>query len=155
MQIWIDADACPGAVRDIVIKAAVRLKIKIIFVANRALILPASAFVGVVKVADGPDKADEYIIENAVVGDLVVSQDIPLSHSLVTAGIVVIDPRGKVHTEDNIGERLSARDLFQELRDIGELKGGPQPFGSKEKMAFASSFDRELTKLIRQQELKG
>lgn len=154
MQIWIDADACPGAVRDIVIKAAVRLKISVVFVANKALILPSGSCISVVKVPDGPDKADEYIVENAKAGDLVVSQDIPLAHSLVNAGIVVIDPRGKVHTEDNIADRLSARDLCQELRDMGELKGGPQPFGSKEKMAFASSFDRELNKLIRLEKLK-
>lgn len=149
MQIWIDADACPVVVRDITIKAAQRLKVKIVFVANKKILLPGSDLIEQVVVTEGPDKADEYIIENARPGDLVVSQDIPLAHCLVKAKIVVIDPRGRVHTEDNIAERLATRDLLQELRDIGDVKGGPQAFGNKEKQAFASSFDRELNKLIR------
>lgn len=149
MLIWIDADACPVVVRDITIKAAIRLKVKIVFVANKKILLPVSDLIEQVVVTEGPDKADEYIIENARPGDLVVSQDIPLSYSLVKAKIVVIDPRGRVHTEDNISERLATRDLLQELRDIGDVKGGPQAFGSKEKQAFAASFDRELSKLVR------
>lgn len=149
MQIWIDADACPVVVRDIAIKAALRLKVKIIFVANKKFLLPESELIEQITVLEGPDKADEFIIENAKAGDLVVSQDIPLAHSLVKAKIVVIDPRGRVNTEDNIAERLATRDLLQELRDIGDVKGGPQAFGPKEKQAFASSFDRELNRLHR------
>lgn len=152
MRIWVDADACPGAVRDIIIRAAVKKKIESIFVANKQLVLPESPFISVHTVKAGPDIADEYIVENALSSDLVISQDIPLAHKLVSAGITVIDPRGKVHTEENIGERLSMRDLCQELRDSGEIKGGPKQFGEKEKLAFASSFDRELNRILRIEE---
>ncbi len=147
MKIWIDADACPGAVRDIVLKAAVRQKIEIVFVANKGLNLPESPLVSLVKVDAGPDVADQYIVDHASTSDLVVTQDIPLAHILVTAGIVTINPRGDVYTADNIGDRISVRDLMQGLRDTGEITGGPKQFGEKEKRAFASSFDRELTKL--------
>lgn len=148
MKIWIDADACPGAVRDIVIKAAVRRQIQILFVANKQLVLPESEFISLVKVEAGADVADMYIQSNAVPGDLVVTQDIPLAHSLVSAGTVVLSPRGEVFTEDNIGERIALRDLCTGLRDAGEITGGPKQFGEKEKRAFASGFDRELAKLL-------
>lgn len=147
MKVWIDADACPQAVRDIVLKACFRLRFELVFVANRAFELPCSPLVSFVKVDDGPDIADKYIIENACTKDLVISQDIPLAHRLVKAGIVVINPRGDVYTNDNIGERISNRDLFQELREAGMLTGGPKQYGDKEKRAFASAFDRELSKL--------
>jgi uncharacterized protein YaiI (UPF0178 family) len=149
MRIWIDADACPGAVRDIVIKAAVKRKIEICFVANKTLVLPESTLISRVQVASGPDVADQYILENVATNDLVVTQDIPLAHGLLAKGAVVINPRGEVFTDDNIADRLSIRDISQGLRDVGEMTGGPAPFGEKEKRAFASSFDRELTKLVR------
>jgi uncharacterized protein len=149
MRIWIDGDACPVAVRDIVIRAAVRRQIPVVFVANNQLVLPDSEHVSFVKVEAGPDLADRYIQENARSSDLVVTQDIPLAHLLVSTGIVVINPRGEVYSENNIGDRLSMRNLCQELRDSGEVSGGPKQFGEKEKKAFASSFDRELTRLFR------
>ena len=149
MQIWVDADACPGVVRDIIIRAAVKKKIVAVFVANKKLMLPESECVQLIVVSEGPDVADAHIVSNAVISDLVISQDIPLAYALVTKGITVIDPRGKVHTEDNIGDRLSVRDLMTGLRESGEIRGGPQQFGEKEKQAFASSFDRELTRLLR------
>jgi uncharacterized protein YaiI (UPF0178 family) len=147
MQIWIDADACPVAVRDVAIRAALRLRISIVFVANKQLILPQSEFVKLVTVEAGADMADKFIQENAQGADLVVTQDIPLAHALVSKGIVVINPRGEVYTEHNIGSRISMRDLLQGLRDAGEITGGPKQFGEKEKRAFAASFDRELSKL--------
>lgn len=147
MKIWVDADACPQAVRDITIKTAVRLEIELVFVANKSLNLPDSAYIKSVLVKSGPDQADEYIKQNALNSDLVISQDIPLADSLVKAGIVVINPRGDVYTEANISDRISNRDLLQSLRDSGLITGGPSQYGDKEKRAFAAALDRELTKL--------
>lgn len=149
MKIWVDADACPGAVRDIVLAASRKRKIETTFVANKPLPLPLSDLVSFVQVANTPDAADAYIIEQALVGDLVITQDIPLAHPLVKRAVVVISPRGVVFDDDNIGERLSIRDMMQEMRDAGMVTGGPKQFGEKEKREFASSFDRELTKLLR------
>lgn len=149
MKIWIDADACPGAVRDVVLKAAMRLSVPTCFVANKQIQVPQSDLFSFQLVPAGPDEADKYIVSQAVSGDLVVSQDIPLAAELVPKGAVVIDPRGTVFTPDNIGERLGVRDLMSELRDTGMIGGGPAPFGEKEKRRFASAFDRELTRLVR------
>jgi uncharacterized protein YaiI (UPF0178 family) len=153
MKIWIDADACPSAVRDIVTKAALRLSLPVAFVANKQLNIPANSLYSFHLVPAGPDLADAYIVEHAQPGDLVVSQDIPLAAALVPKGVVVIELRGTVFTPDNIGERLGVRDLLTELRDSGMIGGGPAPFGDKEKQQFASAFDRELTKLIRSKTL--
>ncbi len=149
MKIWVDADACPGAVRDIILAASRRRKIQTIFVANKPLALPISELVQFVQVANTPDAADGYIVEQALKGDLVITQDIPLAHPLVHRDIVVISPRGVVFDEHNIGERLSIRDMMQDMRDVGVMTGGPKQFGEKEKREFASSFDRELTKLLK------
>lgn len=149
MKIWVDADACPGAVRDIVLAASRRRSVETIFVANKSLALPLSDLIQFVQVGSAPDAADAYIIEHAQKGDLVITQDIPLAHPLVHREIVVISPRGLVFDEDNIGERLSIRDMMQDMRDVGIITGGPKQFGEKEKREFASSFDRELTKLLK------
>lgn len=149
MKIWVDADACPGVVRDIVVGAAHRRQVDTVFVANKPLTLPPSSFIAFVQVDMSPDAADGYIIDNAVKGDLVITQDIPLAHPLVHKEIVVINPRGFIYNLDNIGERLSVRDMMQDLRDVGVMTGGPKQFGDKQKREFASSFDRELTKLLR------
>lgn len=148
MKIWIDADACPTAVKDIVTKAAHQRQVESVFVANKPIPLPASPYIGFVQVGAASDAADVYIAEHAVDADLVVTQDIPLAHALVAAGIVVVNPRGGKYSADNIGDRLSVRNLMQDLRDRGEITGGPGPFGAKEQRAFASTFDRELTKLL-------
>lgn len=149
MQIWIDADACPQVVKEIVIRAGLRLTVKMTFVANKPISLPQSELLEAVLVAAGPDVADAYIVEQAQPGDLVVSQDIPLASALVPRDVVVIDPRGVLFHQDNIGERLSVRDLMTSLRDSGSIGGGPAPYGDKEKRQFASTFDRELTRLKR------
>lgn len=149
MRIWVDADACPGAVRDVVLAASYKRKIETIFVANKQLTLPVSDLVQFILVGNAPDAADAYIIEQAVRGDLVITQDIPLAHPLVRREIVVISPRGVVFDDDNIGERLSIRDMMQDMRDAGMVTGGPKQFWEREKREFASSFDRELTKLLK------
>jgi uncharacterized protein YaiI (UPF0178 family) len=149
MKIWVDADACPGAIKDIITTAAVKRAVEAVFVANKTLTFPVSTYISFQLVAAGPDIADQHIAEEAQPGDLVITQDIPLAHILVTKGVATISPRGVIFCPDNIGERLSVRDLMQELRDTGEMTGGPKQCGDKEKRAFASAFDRELTRLLR------
>lgn len=149
MRIWVDADACPAAVREIINRAAQRRSVETVYVANKPLPLPESGLISFVKVDVAPDEADRYIEGHAVAGDLVITQDIPLAALLVAAGIVVIDPRGDTYSQENIGERLSLRDFLQGLRENGELAGGPSAFGEREKRAFAAAFDRELTRLLR------
>ena len=149
MRIWVDADACPGPVRDILIKAAQRLKVQAVFVANRPLVLPRSEFISSVQVGAGLDVADRHIAAEASSGDLAVTQDIPLAALLVPRGVVVLDPRGETFTADNIEERLSVRNFMQELREGGVNTGGPSGFSPQDRQRFAASLDRELTRLMR------
>lgn len=149
MNIWIDADACPGQIRDIVIRASQRLKVPVTFVANKKLVLLESPLIKIVHVEQGPDVADAYIAENAKANDLVVTQDIPLAAQLVALGASVLSTRGDKFTEANISEHLSWRDLMTELRDSGTVSGGPKPFDEKAKRAFANHFDSELNRLLR------
>lgn len=150
MKIWVDADACPGGIRDIIIRAAERVQVPTVFVANRFLRLPFSKFISIVQVSQGADVADGYIVQNSNVGDLVVTQDIPLAALIVQKGIIAIDPRGEVHTESTIGQRLSMRDFMDFMRGAGEVTGGPRPFNDKDKQKFAAGFDTVLNRLLRQ-----
>lgn len=149
VRVFVDADACPGLVRDIILRAAMSRKVSTIFVANKVLLLPSHPFISQVTVESGLDKADLYISEAAQRSDLVVTADVPLAHAVVRKGICAINPRGVVYTEENIGEHISVRDLMKDLRDAGEIGGGPKPFGDREKREFASCFDRSLTKLLK------
>jgi uncharacterized protein YaiI (UPF0178 family) len=149
MRIWIDADACPGPVRDIVIRAVARLRVPAVFVANRPLSLPRSELLSTVLVGAGLDVADAYIAEAAEPGDLAVTQDIPLASALVNRGVVTLGPRGETFTEDNVDERRSIRDFMHELREGGVVTGGPKAFGPKDRQTFAAALDRELSRLLR------
>jgi uncharacterized protein YaiI (UPF0178 family) len=149
MRIWVDADACPGPVRDILLRAAERLKVPAVFVANKRLTLPRSELVSSVQVGAGLDVADRHIAAEAQRGDLAVTQDIPLAALLVPRGVVVMDPRGELFTEENIAERLSVRNFMQELRDSGVMTGGPGGFSARDKQEFAATLDRELTRLLK------
>ncbi|NMO23058.1 YaiI/YqxD family protein [Pyxidicoccus fallax] len=149
MKLWVDADACPGPVRDILLRASQRLKVPIVFVANRALSLPRSELVSTVQVGAGLDVADRHIAEAAQRGDLAVTQDIPLAAQLVPRGVVVLDPRGELFTEENIAERLSVRNFMQELRESGVMTGGPSGFSAQDRQQFAAALDRELTRLVK------
>ena len=153
MKIWIDADACPNAVKDIVIAAASKRIIDVVFVANKYITIPTSKNFTLIQVAATPDAADIYIKDNVEKFDLVITQDILLAHALILANIITIDPRGRKYTEENIGQVVATRNLMQTLRDTGEITGGPKQFGEKEKRAFASAFDQELTKLLRKSKL--
>lgn len=148
--IWIDADAVPGPVREIVLRAAHRLSLTTILVANQRLqIPPGHPTVSSVRVEGGPDIADKYIADNSVEGDIAITHDIPLAAILVGKKVIVIDPRGIEHTENTIGERLSVRDFMENLRSVGVDTGGPAGYGAKDKQAFAGAFDRVLTRRMR------
>ena len=150
MRMWLDADATPREVKDVVFRAAHRLAIDTVVVANqRVPIPPGHPTISAVRVDGGPDAADRYIAANAAPGDVAITADIPLAAILVAAGIVVIDPRGYEHTTETVGERLSVRDFADALRGAGVETGGPRPFSSKDKQAFASAFDRALTRARR------
>lgn len=150
MTIWIDADAAPRDVKEIVFRAALRLEIPAILVANARLSTPANnPFVTALRVGGGPDVADQHIADEAAEGDLAVTADIPLAAKLVEKGVVTLDPRGEIYTEANIGERLSIRDFMQGLRDVGVETGGPSAYGRREKQDFANALDRTLTRLLR------
>ncbi len=149
MRLWIDADAAPRDVKEIVFRAARRLEIPVVLVANLRLSPPAdNPFVSTVRVAGGPDVADRHIAESAEPGDLAVTADIPLAARLVEKGVTAIDPRGCEYTADNVGDRLAVRDLMDGLRGAGEVTFGPRPYGPKDRQAFAATLDRVLTRLL-------
>jgi uncharacterized protein YaiI (UPF0178 family) len=150
LKIWIDADAAPREVKELTFRAAKRLGISAVLVANQRLQPPAgNPMVTAVWVDGGPDVADQYIATHARLGDLVVTQDIPLAAILVPRGITVLDPRGEEHTAETIGERLSVRDFMDQLRSTGVETGGPPPFDARARQAFAAALDRTLTRLLR------
>lgn len=150
MQIWIDADAAPRDVKDIVFRAAKRLELQTIMVANQRLPKPLdNPFISTVLVQGGPDVADQHIVDHASPGDLAITADIPLAALLVEKGVVVIDPRGELYDEENVRERLSVRDFMESLRGSGVETGGARPYGAKEKQAFAGALDRVLTAALR------
>lgn len=149
MKIWVDADACPVVVRDIVAVAAHKHGVPTVYVANKKLVVPLSPHITFVQVEKGSDAADTYITENANKFDLVITQDIPLAHAVIMKGAVAMSPHGEKFTPDNIGDRISMRNLMQDLRDTGEVSGGPKQFSDKDKRTFANTFNNELTKLLR------
>ena len=150
LKLWIDADAAPGDVKDIVYRVAIRLDIQTVLVANQRLQQPANnPLVTAVRVGGGPDVADRHIEAHAQPGDVAVTADIPLAAALVGKGVAVIDPRGVEYTPENVGERLSVRDFMDQVRMTGIDTGGPSAYGTKEKRAFAATLDRVLTRVLR------
>jgi hypothetical protein len=149
MRIWIDADACPRVIKEIAFRASERLEIPVTLVANTSLAKHHSRLIDSVVVNEGFDIADDYIAEHATPEDVVITADIPLAARIVTKGAVGIDPRGEFYTEENVGERLSMRDLMMELRDGGMVRGGPAQFGATDRQRFASSLDTLLTRMVK------
>jgi len=149
MKIWIDADACPRVIKEIVFRASERLELPVCLVANSVMEKHHSRLITSVMVADGFDAADDYIAEHASSQDLVITADIPLAARIVEKGAVGLDPRGERYTEENVSERLSIRDMMQELRGAGMIQGGPGPFSTTDRRRFASSLDSLLTRMIR------
>jgi uncharacterized protein YaiI (UPF0178 family) len=148
LKIWVDADAAPRDVKELVFRSAKRLAIEVVLVANRRLQTPpGNALVSAVWVDGGPDVADRYIAMHAAPGDLVVTQDVPLAAQLVPKEVTVLDPRGDEHTAETIGERLSVRDFMEHARLSGLVTGGPSPYDARAKQTFAAALDRALTRL--------
>lgn len=150
MKLWIDADAAPREVKEIVLRAAQRLELQAVLVANRRLATPQHhAFVESVCVEGGPDVADRFIADHALAGDIAITADIPLAAILVEKSVVVIDPRGEEYTAETIGERLTVRDFMDSLRGAGVETGGSRPYRSSDKHAFAAALDRVLARARR------
>lgn len=155
MQIFIDADAFPNAVRDILIKASLRLDIPLTFVANKPLRLENLPHLSLILVPGGPDVADDRIVDLIEPGDLVITADIPLADRIVAKNAFAMNPRGTLYTEHNIKERLALRDLLADLRDVNQITGGPAAFGKKDRQAFANQLDRFLVRQLKiEQEAK-
>lgn len=149
MHIWIDADACPRAAKDLLFRAADRRAIPLTVVANSRFSVPQSQWIDFLQVGAGFDKADTAIADKAQAGDLVVTSDIPLAAAVIDKGGLGLSPRGELFTAENIKNRLTMRDLMDELRGSGVMTGGPSAFGPKEKQAFANQLDRVLTSLLK------
>lgn len=146
MHIWIDADACPNPVKDIVFRAAVRTATPVTLVANQPLVTPPSPLIKSVQVSSGFDVADNYIVDAASPGDLVITSDIPLAADAVAKGVDVINPRGEQYTTENVRQRLNMRDFMETMRSSGIMSGGPAPFSQQDRQAFANALDRFLTR---------
>lgn len=146
MKIWIDADACPRPVKEVVYKFSGRFKVSVCLVANSYMNIPLSPLISFVKVEKGADVADMYIVENLTTDDLVITADIPLAGEVVKRGALAINPRGESYDEDNINERLSMRDFMKDLRDNGLVTGGPEAYSDKDKISFTNSLNKILAK---------
>jgi len=143
-RIWVDADACPGVIKDILFRAADRAGIQLILVANQALSLPGSRFIRSVRVSGGFDVADNYIVQQCEAGDLVITADIPLAAEIVEKDCLALNPRGEMYTAENVRQRLNMRDFMDTLRGSGLATGGPPPISQRERQAFANQLDRFL-----------
>lgn len=141
-KIWIDADACPKAVKEIIFKTSRRLNLLIILVANSYQLIPRSDFIQLIIVDKGFDAADQYIIDQVEMHDLVITADIPLAAHVLKKKAVALNPRGEIYTENSIGSILSVRDFMKELRDAGTITGGPAIFGAKDIKRFADSLNK-------------
>ena len=149
MNIWVDADACPKAIKEILFRVAERVKVEVILVANQPLRTPPSRYIRSVQVPGGFDVADDHIAGSLDPGDLVITADIPLAASVVERGALALDPRGELYTKENVGQRLSMRDFMEEMRSSGVEMGGPRTFTQSDRQAFANQLDSLLAKLIR------
>lgn len=149
MKIWVDADACPGEVKQMLFRAANRTGTLVTLVANQPMRIPHSEFIESVRVSAGLNVADQRIVELAEPGDLVITADIPLAADAIEKGAQALNPRGELYTESNIGERLAVRDLLDDLRGEGQITGGPSGYGAKDRQAFANQLDRWLTAAMR------
>jgi hypothetical protein len=146
MQIWVDADGCPGEIKDFLYRAAKKRKVLVTLVANQPLRTPVSPLITSVRVGEGTNVADRYIVDVVAPGDLVITADIPLAADVVAKGGQALDPRGELYTEENVGQRLASRNLLDGLRGEGLITGGPANFGARNRQAFANQLDRWLAK---------
>ncbi len=149
IRIWVDADACPVPVKEILFRASARVNIRVTLVANAPLKTPPSPLISAIQVAHGFDEADNYIVQNCSPGDLVISSDIPLAAEAIDAGAIVISPRGEKYSKNNIAQRLTMRNFMEEMRSSGEQIGGPKAFSPMDRQQFANALDTWLAKNIK------
>lgn len=146
MHIWVDADACPNVIKEVLFKAAVRREVKLTLVANAVLSVPPSPLIDTIRVSQGFDEADNEIARLVEAGDLVITADIPLADAIVDKGATGLNPRGELYTKDNIKGLLRMRNLMEELRSGDMAGGGPPPFSPKDKQEFTNQLDKFLTR---------
>lgn len=149
IQIWVDADACPGAIKDILYRTSKRLQIKLTLIANQSMQIPKSEWVSIITVPHGADVADHKIVEMMRSGDVVITGDIPLAARVVEKGGIAIGTRGELYDESSVHGRLASRNLMEQLRSAGMETSGPKPQSQKDVQAFSNQLDRMLTKLMR------
>jgi uncharacterized protein YaiI (UPF0178 family) len=149
MQIWVDGDACPVPIKEILFRVAERLELNVTLVANKLIRVPGSRFIRALQVPSGFDVADAEIVRLLAPGDLVVTADIPLAGQVLEKGGVALNPRGEFYTVDNIAQQLTMRAFMEELRGSGVDTGGPAPFGQADRQNFANQLDRHLARRVR------
>lgn len=147
MKIWVDADAIPKVIKEILCRAAERKQLELIFVANQRVPTPPSKFIRSIQVAAGFDVADAEIVKLCGTGDVVITADIPLAAEVLAKGAIALSPRGELFTKDNIGQRLNIRDFMDTMRASGEQSGGPPPLHQRDRMAFANELDKILARV--------
>ena len=150
MHIWVDADACPVVIKEILFKAAQRAKVQMTLVANHTMRIPKSSYIDFLQVTQGFDIADNEIVKRLSSNDLVITADIPLAAEAIENGAIALNPRGELYTTENIRARLNMRDFMDSLRSSGVDTGGPPPLNQKDRQAFANNLDRLLTRYARQ-----
>jgi uncharacterized protein YaiI (UPF0178 family) len=148
MQIWVDADACPKVIKEILFRAAERTQIALILVANQPLRIPPSRYIKTQQVSSGFDVADKQIVASLQPGDLVITADIPLASEVIEQGGHALNPRGEFYTPENIRQRLTMRNFMDELRGSGVDTGGPSSFSQRDRQSFANELDRFLTRFL-------
>ena len=149
LRIWVDADACPNPIKEILFRAAERTQVPLVLVANKLLKVPPSPYIRALQVPGGFDVADDKIVQEIAAGDLVITADIPLASAVIDKGGHALNPRGEFYTPDTIRERLMMRDFMDKLRASGVETGGPAAFGQAERQAFAKQLDRFLAQQAR------
>ena len=149
MHIWVDADACPNTIKEILFRASERVQVPLTLVANQLLRAPPSQYVKAVQVPKGFDVADNYIVQQAQVGDLVITADIPLAAEVIAKEVYAINPRGERYTPDTVRQRLVMRDLMDELRGSGVQTKGPPPLNQRDLRQFANALDTLLVQCLK------
>lgn len=144
MKIWVDADACPGAIKEILFRAALRKEIPVILVANQSLSIPQSNFITMIQVQQGFDVADNEIVSRIEAGDLTITNDIPLAAEVIEKGALALSPRGELFDAGNIKSRLNMRDFMETMRNSGVQTGGPPALNAQDKQRFANHLDKWL-----------
>ncbi|MFQ5344530.1 MAG: YaiI/YqxD family protein [Mariprofundus sp.] len=149
MRIWVDADACPKVIKEMLFRAAARVRVRLTLVANTKLQHPRSEYIDAVKVDAGPDVADVYIVDHAEPGDLAITADIPLAAGMIEKGGFALNPRGEMYTSDNIRGALSMRNFMDDLRGEGVVTGGPAAFSNTDRQRFANQLDKFLVRQLK------